>query len=348
MKNRFDIFIAYASTDRLFALNLWHALSPHCTVFLDSKFLKPGDNWAEEIREAQQQSLITAILVSSRTDLSFYQKEEIAIAIDLVRDGMRLHRAIPVIRGAVDKTALPYGIRQLQAIHCRKGKVKEVAEEILRVLSDLREEPDFLSRVAAAGAASVSAEVVIRPSWAPAKSALDKKGRALEELNTAHLRSLFYRALHEKLDGRVRPFALALVDIDDQSRINEKFGSEAGDHIINVVHAMVKEWAKGKACGRLGADSFYLFIEDLSTDSPLQRMRDFCSAVENHNWDSIANGLHVSCTVGIAIWRQGENASTLVRRSIEGVRKGKFAGGNQARSGPLFSNLEGDFPQDWS
>jgi len=137
-----DVFIAHAGPDKPAAEELYVLLSPHVRVFLDSKSLDLGDDWDQELRLAQQQALISVVLVSSRTDDAYYQREEIAAAIELARRQASLHRVIPIYLdpAAKDQTSVPYGLRLKQGLTASEvGGVHGVAEQLLQACQRLKQ-----------------------------------------------------------------------------------------------------------------------------------------------------------------------------------------------------------------
>jgi hypothetical protein len=116
-EDRWDFFIAYANADRAAAENLYDLLSPPFRVFLDSRSLLPGDDWASRLAMAQSRTAVTLVLISSRTGGAYYQLEEIARAIELARREDDLHRVVPILFGEQDRAIeLPYGLRLKQGI----------------------------------------------------------------------------------------------------------------------------------------------------------------------------------------------------------------------------------------
>jgi len=93
---KWDFFLAHAGSDTPVAERLYDLLSPHSKVFLDSRSLLPGDNWDEELALAQRNSLVTVVLVSANTERAYYQREEIAAAIDMARKNKDTHRVVPL------------------------------------------------------------------------------------------------------------------------------------------------------------------------------------------------------------------------------------------------------------
>jgi len=105
MRSRWDFFLAHAGSDSGIAESLYGLLSPHCRVFLDSRSLKLGDDWDVALPEAQRRSRITVVrsritvvIISPHTPKAYYQREEVATAIQLARTSPDDHRVVPVER----------------------------------------------------------------------------------------------------------------------------------------------------------------------------------------------------------------------------------------------------------
>jgi hypothetical protein len=109
----YDFFIAHAGGDSALAEHLFDLLNDPARVFLDSRCMKHGDPWDLVLPEAQRRSRVTVVIVSPRTESAFYQREEIAAAIDLARRAR--HRVVPVFVGGPpsEDSAVPYGLRRL-------------------------------------------------------------------------------------------------------------------------------------------------------------------------------------------------------------------------------------------
>ena len=126
-------FLAHAGADKKAAEALYGSLTPYFKVFLDSHCLLPGDDWDQELAKAQGQSLITLVLVSSNTESAYYQREEIAAAIDMARRDKDRHRVIPIfLDDQVEMTVdVPYGLRLKHALSVPDaGGIANVAERL--------------------------------------------------------------------------------------------------------------------------------------------------------------------------------------------------------------------------
>ncbi len=130
-EHRYDVFIAHAAPDTELAERLYALLTPHCTVFLDSKTLEPGDVWPARLRDALNASTTIAILITSNSDAAYYETEEIATAISLARHAQT--RVIPIYVGAsTARPQPPYGLRIIHSITATEGGLAVAADQIVR------------------------------------------------------------------------------------------------------------------------------------------------------------------------------------------------------------------------
>jgi hypothetical protein len=137
---QFDIFLSHAGPDRQAATELYDELAAHCKVFLDSKSLRLGDSWDEAIAAAQQASKVTLVLISNQVDNAYYQREEVARAIDLARTRTSGHRVIPVLLDDSAMEQAPYGLRLRHGISWQQANgAKGVARAVLDALRELQE-----------------------------------------------------------------------------------------------------------------------------------------------------------------------------------------------------------------
>lgn len=133
---KWDLFIAYASPDRPHADRLYSMLSTRYRVFLDHRCLLPGDEWGAAIAAAQRDALITVILVSTKSEGAYYQRDEVAAAIDLARRNPDTHRVVPVYLEPAVADVVPYGLRIKHGIVCEHPESYDLIVEKLSTLVD--------------------------------------------------------------------------------------------------------------------------------------------------------------------------------------------------------------------
>ncbi len=145
-----DVFIAYPGPERDAAGELYAALRQGGTrVFLDHECVGLGDPWAVVLAAAQRAARVTAVLVSKRSDRAFYQREEIAQAIELWRQDPKCHRVVPIY---LDEDAdPPYGLRAIHGLTVASaGGMAAVARRLLPLVG--REEEASMNAVGSARA----------------------------------------------------------------------------------------------------------------------------------------------------------------------------------------------------
>ena len=141
-----DFFLAHAGADKPAAEELYTLLSTGSnSIFLDSKCLLLGDDWDTKISKAQRESRISVVLISSRTDIAYYQREEIAAAIAMARRDEDTHRVVPIyLEGWPDEqsTHIPYGLRLKHGLSLPNvGGMIAVAEKLMQLLAQLNGQP---------------------------------------------------------------------------------------------------------------------------------------------------------------------------------------------------------------
>jgi hypothetical protein len=134
---KFDFFLAHAAKDRARAEELYELLQPKSRVFLDVRTLSDGTEWDRQIPEAQRSSSITVVLVSAHSADAYYQREEVATAVELSRFDRSGHGVVPVYLDGIPTVRdwNFYGLRIRQGIDAlRVGGLPRVAEQLLGVL----------------------------------------------------------------------------------------------------------------------------------------------------------------------------------------------------------------------
>jgi hypothetical protein len=142
-KYTWDFFIAHSSADKDLAEKLYGMLASKARVFLDSRSLILGDDWDDKIKEAQLNSLVTLVLISSSTEKAYYQKEEIAAAIALARKNPENHRVVPIYlnKGLLESNAVPYGLRLKHGLTITETfSLSALADKLILLMRQLKKD----------------------------------------------------------------------------------------------------------------------------------------------------------------------------------------------------------------
>ena len=127
-----------------------------------------------------------------------------------------------------------------------------------------------------------------------------------------------------------------LLDIDDLSVINKRFGAPVGDRIIATLYELLALTDTIQYSGRCGDDTFYAIM--LSTDrrKAEEFARSLAQFIVDFNWEAIAVTLHVSCSFGIAQWGFRESVTDWIVRAAQGLITAKRDGSGSICFGPAF------------
>lgn len=138
---RWDFFISHAGADLSAARKLYDLLKPRARTFLDERCLLPGDDWDVQLATEQRSSAVTVVLVSSRTEAAYYQREEVAAAIALARESPTSHRVVPVYLDSTAEKTVPFGLRLKHGISLPKEKRwNAVVDRLILLMDTIREQ----------------------------------------------------------------------------------------------------------------------------------------------------------------------------------------------------------------
>jgi len=141
--HKWSFFIAHARADLGTARQLYDRLAPHAPTFLGSVCIELGADWDLELARAQREALISVVLVSSHTERAYYQREEIAAAIELARTEGKKHRVVPVFLDAKAAASadVPYGLRLKHGLKLTdEFGLDEAARKLLDFLRRVQDE----------------------------------------------------------------------------------------------------------------------------------------------------------------------------------------------------------------
>ncbi|STQ89044.1 GGDEF domain-containing protein [Iodobacter fluviatilis] len=106
----------------------------------------------------------------------------------------------------------------------------------------------------------------------------------------------------DRLDQQARlPMSLLIVDIDYFKQVNDAYGHAIGDLVLQRM-ASVLQFAcrNNELIARYGGEEFYILLPQVLFADARQIAERLCAMVENHDWDSIARGLHATVSIGLA------------------------------------------------
>lgn len=119
--------------------------------------------------------------------------------------------------------------------------------------------------------------------------------------------------------GESAGLAVALVDLDWFKRINDTFGHELGDRVLQrVVELLCAELPDGAFCARYGGEEFALVMPGVAAETAIEVCEAARRRIEAYPWYELAAGLRVTVSGGVAYGGRrapGEDAGYQLRRA---------------------------------
>ena len=139
------------------------------------------------------------------------------------------------------------------------------------------------------------------------------------------------QALVEAQQG-LRPFAVAMVDVDHFKRINDDFGHSTGDAVLSEFADRLRGSVSATDLPfRYGGEEFSVLLPGVDLTGALVVAEHLRQQVAR---PASAEGMHpVTASLGVAAWQPGDTADTLLRRADQGLYQAKSRGRNRVEAG---------------
>jgi len=129
------------------------------------------------------------------------------------------------------------------------------------------------------------------------------------------------------------PMALILTDIDHFKAFNDTFGHLTGDQVLRLVALAVKQNVKGQdLASRFGGEEFAVILPATTLRAALTVAEHVRRAVMTKELMKRSTGEHlgrVTVSIGVAAFKKGETAQSLIERADNCLYAAKRAGRNR-------------------
>jgi diguanylate cyclase (GGDEF)-like protein len=124
--------------------------------------------------------------------------------------------------------------------------------------------------------------------------------------------------------------ALILLDLDDFKSVNDNFGHDHGDLLLQDVAQCLRHAVRASdSVIRFGGDEFIILIEDSKQISDIVIAADQLVSALRRNFQIGAYQAYVTCSCGVAIFpHDGEDALTLIKHADTAMYRAKNGGRN--------------------
>jgi diguanylate cyclase (GGDEF)-like protein len=151
-----------------------------------------------------------------------------------------------------------------------------------------------------------------------AKERAEELARVDALTGTLNRRTFFELAEEETLRTlrHLRPFCIAVLDLDHFKSINDRFGHPVGDRALAAFAATVTSCLRATdKLGRYGGEEFVVLMPETPLDGGRVVVERIRTAVKEADWAAIAPALELTVSIGIAAFRRGETVGQLLERS---------------------------------
>lgn len=135
------------------------------------------------------------------------------------------------------------------------------------------------------------------------------------------------RAFNELFFATERDASLAIIDIDRFKSINDRFGHQAGDRVIQFISAVLQEvFGDQQLVARLGGEEFGIILRGGTTEQRLALVEQArqCVAAERFGFQEI--DLLITISAGVAEFRSGRRPDSVYAFADKALYLAKDAG----------------------
>jgi diguanylate cyclase (GGDEF)-like protein len=119
---------------------------------------------------------------------------------------------------------------------------------------------------------------------------------------------------------------VALIDLDFFKQVNDRHGHIGGDDILRAFGRLVSRAIRdGEYAGRYGGEELLVVIDD-ADGLGSKRILDLHRTVRYDTFKAAGAAIHITCSIGLAWARAGDNWETLVGRADQALYEAKRTG----------------------
>jgi diguanylate cyclase (GGDEF)-like protein len=142
------------------------------------------------------------------------------------------------------------------------------------------------------------------------------------------------RALQQRMQvlmarGPGQAWCVALADIDHFKRVNDTWGHEAGDRVLReVAQCLAGSVRPQDMVARLGGEEFVLLLDRVQAQDAMSVVHRIRQRLVDAHIVPAVDATGVTASFGVACWREGQDAESLLREADSGTYAAKSAGRN--------------------
>jgi diguanylate cyclase (GGDEF)-like protein len=170
----------------------------------------------------------------------------------------------------------------------------------------------------------------------------------IDPLTQVDNRRLLTQLLQEEVSRTKRqnlPLSVILFDLDWFKKINDTYGHNTGDKILQEVAQLLRQNIRtSDPFGRWGGDEFLCLAINSDGEQAVELAKRLRDSLQRHHF-SLAK--RVTASFGVTTYQDGDTPETLIRRADLGLYKAKAGGRNRVEvviAGTTLPLFEGEKP----
>lgn len=169
-------------------------------------------------------------------------------------------------------------------------------------------------------------------AWAVEDARATARRDALTDLfNRRAFEELFTQAVEWTDRSEGSSLALVMVDIDHFKRVNDTYGHDAGDRVLQAVaRVLIKDRRATDSVARLGGEELALILPSVTTKGALEVVERLRERIEATRVNTNAGEVRVTASFGVALYAsRGGDSATLAERADRALYAAKHGGRNR-------------------
>jgi diguanylate cyclase len=160
-------------------------------------------------------------------------------------------------------------------------------------------------------------------------SELVREDQLTGSLNRRGLEDVLEREM-ARAERRKSPLCIAMLDLDDFKKINDRYGHSAGDEaLIHLVRVIKDTLRTMDVIARFGGEEFLIVLPDTERDDAVQTIvrvqRELTKQIFMHNHTRLL----MTFSAGVALLAEGEDQISLIKRADAALYRAKETGKNR-------------------
>lgn len=135
--------------------------------------------------------------------------------------------------------------------------------------------------------------------------------------------------MSELINSGIKKYVIAIGDIDDFKKVNDTYGHEKGDIVLQEVSAVIGSNIPGNGCAaRWGGEEFLIFIPDADIEEGRKCTDNIISLIRQKTFSSDGVSFSVTMTVGVCEGSSDSNIDNIIKIADDRLYRGKHNGKN--------------------